>query len=141
MNVQGHCHCENVSYELTSRKSWDDVIVRICRCDFCLRHRPRLWSDPDGSITIVVKAPNELVRYRFGHGTADFAICGRCGVFCFAIASIDGQHRGVVNLNLALSRHDKPRETFLEALRENEQERTARRSSNWTPMASTWPPE
>lgn len=140
MNIHGHCHCKNVSYELTTQKRWDEVVVRICRCEFCLRHRPRHWADPDGSITIAVETPEELVRYRFGHGTADFAVCRRCGVFCFAVAATDGQHRAVANLNLALARDDSPRETFLEVLRENEQERTARRSANWTPMASNWPP-
>jgi hypothetical protein len=138
--LSGQCHCGNVRYTLDTRQQPEHIVVRICRCEFCLRHRPRNWSDPAGSLAIAVERPDELSCYRFGHRTADFVICRRCGVFCFAIAEFEGVHRAVTNLNLALGRDQHPRETFLEALEEREEQRTRRRGANWTPVSTPWPP-
>jgi hypothetical protein len=138
--IDGHCHCGNVRYTLQTRQRMEDIVVRICRCEFCLRHRPRHWSDPEGRLEITVTAPAELTLYRFGHGTADFVLCRRCGVYCFAIAEMDGRYRAVANLNLALERDARPRESYLEALTEEPGERVRRRSAHWTPVASAWPP-
>lgn len=139
MIIHGACHCGNVSYDLETGKSREDVTVRICRCDFCLRHRPRYWSDPAGTLDIQVEDADKLIRYRFGHGTADFAICAVCGVFCCAVTEVDGGYYAVTNLNLALDREAAPKETFLGALEEDESARTARRAGNWTPVISPWP--
>lgn len=79
-------------------------------------------------------------RYRFGHGTADFVLCRHCGVFAFAVTTIDNRSYAVTNLNLALERDAALPEVFLEALNENEAERTERRARNWTPVVSGWPP-
>ena len=138
--LNGRCHCGNVRFALQTSQRPDEIVVRICRCEFCLRHRPRHWSDPQGTLEILVVEPHEIARYRFGHGTADFTICRRCGVYCLAIAEFDGTHRAVANLNLALGRDAQPRETFLEALQENEAERMRRRGANWTPVRTPWPP-
>lgn len=138
--LAGRCHCGNLSYVLHTAKSWDDVVVRICRCDFCLRHRPRYWSDPEGRLEVEIAQPDRIVKYRFGHGTADFVFCTGCGVYAFAVGSFDDGYRAVVNLNLALGRDRQPRETFIEALAESEAERTARRARNWMPVTSGWPP-
>ena len=140
MRIEGRCHCGNVSYALGTRERLDDVVVRICACEFCLRHRPRHWSDPQGSLEIAIEDPGEIVRYRFGHGTADFLICRRCGVYCLAITELDGDFRAVCNLNLALGRGARPRETTLEALAESTEERMQRRGAKWTPVVSGWPP-
>jgi hypothetical protein len=138
--IEGRCHCGNVSYALSTRQRLDDVVVRICRCEFCIRHRPRHWSDPQGSLAIAVADAREIVLYRFGHGTADFLICRCCGVYCLAITETDGGFRAVSNLNLALGRDARPRETWLEALAESAEERMQRRGANWTPVTSGWPP-
>lgn len=138
--LEGHCHCGNVRCTLHTQQRLEDIVVRICRCEFCLRHRPRHWSDPQGSLEIAVVEAGELISYRFGHGTADFVLCRRCGVYCFAIAELDGRYRAVSNLNLALERDARPREAYLEALTEDPDERTRRRGANWTPVTSAWPP-
>ena len=140
MNINGTCHCGNLGFELATGKSWDDITLRVCHCTFCLRHRGRYWSDPDGTIDIRVQDEGKLIRYRFGHGTADFCICGTCGVFGFAVADAGDGHRAVANLNLALDQHTRVRETVLEALDEDESARNTRRTRNWTPVASPWPP-
>lgn len=137
--INGRCHCGNIQYVLRTDTPLVDVRVRVCRCEFCLRHRPRYWSDPNGALKLSVGNPAQLRLYRFGHGTADFVICRNCGVFCCAIAVIGGAHYAVTNLNLALDRDAEIPESFIEALSETEAERTARRRRNWTPVASGWP--
>ncbi len=138
--IKGHCHCNNVRYELQTAATVESVTLRVCRCDFCLRHRPRYWSDPAGSVAFFFEDPAEMLAYRFGHGTADFVLCRRCGVFCGAIATMDRDTFAVLNMNLALSRHDTPQDILLEALEENREQRSARRRATWTPVTSGWPP-
>ena len=140
MLIEGHCHCGNVQYELETAKSWEDITLRVCRCDFCLRHRPRYWSDPDGRLRVEVSDSALLKLYHFGHGTADFVVCLGCGVFCCAVAEQDGRWFAVTNLNLALGRESALDEVFLEALEENETQRDTRRAANWTPLSTVWPP-
>ena len=54
--------------------------LRACGCSFCRAHNTCTTSDPNGSVDICA-ADWSLVRfYRFGTGTADFLICGTCGV-------------------------------------------------------------
>ena len=139
-SIAGHCHCENITYVLNTDTSINDVTLRICRCDFCLRHRPRYWSDPKGMLEVSFERMDDVARYRFGHGTADFVLCRACGVFAFAVTEVDGNHYAVTNLNLALDRKSALPETFIEALSENETERTTRRARNWTPVSGQWPP-
>ena len=138
--INGRCHCGNIRYTLHTDTPPDQLTVRICRCDFCLRHRPRYWSDPAGALEMTFARPADVQRYRFGHGTADFVLCRNCGVFAFAVTGIGGKHYAVTNLNLALDRDAQPAEAFLEALAEDETERTARRQKNWTPVVAGWPP-
>ena len=138
-HINGHCHCGNVRYELRTATPIEALTLRICRCDFCLRHRPRYWSDPQGVLAIEIGNAGDVRAYRFGHGTADFVLCRNCGVFCLAITATDEGYRAVTNLNLALDRDATPREAFLEALAESTDERMARRARNWTPVTSGWP--
>lgn len=140
MRIKGQCHCGNLRYWLETNKNWEDITLRVCRCEFCLRHRPRYWSDPAGQLSVDVSNPAGLRLYRFGHGTADFVVCLGCGVFCFAVAQSEQGWVAVTNLNLALGRESILEEVFIEALEENESQRNARRAANWTPLVSTWPP-
>ncbi len=139
-HIDGQCHCGNIRYTLHTDAPRDGVTLRICRCDFCLRHRPRYWSDPQGSLEVSIADAANVQRYRFGHGTADFVICRNCGVFAFAVTEVDDAHYAVTNLNLALGRDDVLPEAFIEALSESEDERTQRRRRNWTPVSGHWPP-
>lgn len=137
--IVGRCHCGNIEYALHTDTPPGDVTLRVCRCDFCLRHRPRYWSDPKGALEVTVARPEDLQCYRFGHGTADFVLCRTCGVFAFAVTEVDDGHVAVTNLNLALEKDARLPETFIEALAEKETDRTARRRRNWTPVVAGWP--
>lgn len=72
--------------------------------------RTRLWScQPCGFQVarylfrpqISVSEADELGRYRFGHGTADFLLCRRSGCLIAAVSRIDGRDCAVLNINTA----------------------------------------
>jgi hypothetical protein len=109
--------------------------VRRCACSFCRRHGARYVSDPEGGVRIRVRDPARLTRYRFGHKTADFLICGDCGVFLGAVMTEDGASSAVINVNIfeASEALGADPSTF-DYDRENEAERQARRTARWTPV-------
>ena len=87
---RGGCHCGNIEVEYDSAIPAAEAAVRACQCSFCRKHQSRSVSDPAGAARIRVKEPGELSRYRFGHGTADFIVCRRCGVYVGACSEADG---------------------------------------------------
>src|SRR5688572_20768408 len=89
----GRCHCDAIAFEFHSSKA---LSPRTCDCSFCRKHGVRSVSDPDGRAIIKVRTP---LRYRFGRKTADFLICGECGVYVVAVTVIDGACYAVLNLN------------------------------------------
>ena len=136
--IVGTCHCGNICYVLHTDVPADQRIPRVCHCEFCSRHRPRYWSDPSGQLDIIVEDDDRLLRYRFGHRTAEFVLCGSCGVFCFAIAETGDRQVAVANLNLAPPAQALPDERSIEVRDEDEGERSARRGESWTPLERPW---
>lgn len=99
--ITGACHCRNLSFELTTRVSLDDIRPRACDCSFCRSHGAQNWSDAEGATVIRIANQNELQRYRFALRTADFYICRICGCYLGAIlADTDGTW-STVNLRLS----------------------------------------
>ena len=100
--------------------------VRECQCSFCQKHGACYTSDPSGSVRFVHTDAAALTRYRFGHQTADFVFCGRCGGYL-----------GAVNL-----RAFDPQPEGLKAAQpmsydgESTGDRNARRFARWTPFRS-----
>lgn len=141
LRLNGHCHCHNLTYALNTGRDWQSIISRRCGCEFCQQHRPRWWSDPQGRFEFWVADPAALVRYRFGHKTADFLLCARCGGLAAAITVFANGPRAVTNLNLALIGQLEriPPERLLEALAEDSAQRMQRRGANWTPLSTPWP--
>ena len=78
--LRGSCHCGALEVELETARAPEALPVRECQCTFCRKHGSRNTSDPQGHTRIVAER-GALVRYRFALGTADFFICGRCGVY------------------------------------------------------------
>ena len=64
---------------------------RACQCGFCRRHGARTVSDPAGAASLSLG--EKAMRYRFGTGTTDFLICGRCGVYVAALAQMKQQRQ------------------------------------------------
>jgi hypothetical protein len=94
MQYTGQCHCGAIRLEFETSKP---LMPRNCQCGFCRKRGARTVSDPEGSALLALGP--ETLRYRFGTGTTDFLICGRCGVYVGAAADFDGQLYVTLNLN------------------------------------------
>jgi hypothetical protein len=73
-------------------------------------------------------------RYRFGQRTADFLICGGCGVYVGAVIDTDQGCFAVVNIN-ALDRFPDGLEASkpMSYDAETTEQRVSRRIARWTP--------
>jgi hypothetical protein len=131
----GRCHCGNVAMSLETAKLPEELPLRACGCSFCRKHGARTTSDPEGRAQIIVADPARLIRYRFAQATADFLVCGACGVYVAAVLSDPGAAFAVLNVN-ALDE----RERFAGEGRpvhydgEGAEARRARRRQQWTPV-------
>lgn len=126
----GQCHCGAIRFSFESDAP---LAPRACQCGFCRRHGARTVSDPAGAAALILGP--QTSRYRFGTGTADFLICGRCGTYVGAAVEIDGAHYVTLNLNA----FDDPRLDLAASAVFYEGERAAakaaRRRARWTPLA------
>jgi hypothetical protein len=124
----GQCHCGVTSFSFQTRR---ELSPRACQCSFCRKHNARSVSDPEGSA--VLRLGPETLHYRFGTGTTDFVICGRCGIYVGAVTEIDGAAYATLNLNA----FDDPRLDLASEPASYEGEeaaaKAARRRRNWTP--------
>lgn len=130
MNYLGSCHCGAVraNYETDA-----PVILRQDGCGFCSTRGVKSASDPNGRLTLVSEL--QLVRYRFGHKTADFLVCPSCGTY--VATHMEGPHGpvGVLNVvGLAISELKDEPATLASLEGESVDERIRRRLSRWTPM-------
>jgi hypothetical protein len=134
---RGRCHCGAVGFEYDTAKPPGEWPVRDCQCSFCQKHGARYTSDPSGSVRFVHADAAALSRYRFGHQTADFVFCGRCGGYLGAVTEEDGRTLMVLNL-----RAFDPQPEGLQAAQpmsydgESTGDRNARRFARWTPFRS-----
>lgn len=99
MEIEGGCHCGNIRYTFHWPGSGSEIPVRACSCGFCVKHSGTYTSHPEGRLVARVGDDGAVSHYRFGHGTADFYICARCGALPFATSDIDGVCHAVVNVN------------------------------------------
>jgi hypothetical protein len=131
MIYRGACHCGAVSAEYET-----DAPVRLRQdgCSFCASRGVKSASDPNG--TLRIEAQRALMRYRFGHKTADFLICPVCGTYVATFMEGPRGPVGVINvvgLNIPELKNEPAEFASLEG--ESEEARIARRLSRWTPMA------
>jgi hypothetical protein len=130
MIYEGSCHCGAVSAEFET-----DAPVRLRQdgCGFCSSRGVKSASDPNGRLTLVTQL--RLIRYRFGHKTADFLVCPTCGTYVAAqMESTDGPV-GVLNVvGLAITQLKDEPATFASLDGEGVDDRIERRLSRWTPM-------
>lgn len=92
--LAGQCHCGSIRFRFETKRP---LSPRACQCGFCRRHGARTVADPDGAAVLTLDA--DTIRYRFGTGTTDFLICGRCGVYVGATAELGGELYATLNLN------------------------------------------
>ena len=97
--LSGACHCGAIGVALEVEDD-TELSPRHCGCGFCRRHGGLYVSAPAGHLTITLSEPDRVSRYTFGHETAEFLLCGRCGVMSCAVCEIDERHYAVLNANL-----------------------------------------
>lgn len=131
MRIEGRCHCGNLGFTLETARTWETIGLRECDCSFCRAHATRCVSDPEGRAEIHVADPERLVRYRFGLRTADFLVCGSCGVYIGAYAEEEG--RGLATLDLRAIPYHTRLGGAVSYGPETAGERRARRRGRWTP--------
>jgi hypothetical protein len=130
----GACHCGAVRTELKSDKTPAELGARTCQCSFCRAHGASWTSDPTGRLTVRIGGP--VSHYRFGTGTADFLICGTCGVVPAVVAEMEGGPHGVVRVDCLADR-----DAFLAAAAPSDYDgealdaRLERRAGRWTPAS------
>lgn len=130
MLYSGSCHCGAVRAEYETQAP---VRLRQDGCGFCASRGVKSASDPNGALRITSEI--KLIRYRFGHKTADFLICPACGTYVATSMESPKGALGVVNVaGLAISGlKDEPADlNSLEG--ESVEDRLARRMARWTPL-------
>lgn len=134
---EGSCHCGGVTVAFETAVPPGDTPVRACQCSFCRKHDTRTVSDPEGQARFTERSAGALQRYRFGLGTADYIVCGRCGVYLGAAMTEDeGGGYAIVN-SRALDNSSAFAGPAQPVVYDGEsvEERIARRRARWTPLA------
>lgn len=130
----GGCHCGAISIDYESAVAPEATEVRACLCRFCRKHGSRAVSDPNGKLTVTLHDADAVRRYRFGLATADYFLCGRCGVYVAATLADGDRLYGIAILNAMddaalFTQAPKPADYSAE----DEAARRLRRRTRWTP--------
>ena len=132
MLINGSCHCGNISFTLDWKPEPSEIPARACDCTFCSKHGGVWTSCAAGSLKVRVREPSRVARYAFGTKTAEFHVCGACGVVPVVTSRIEGRLYAVVSVNafenVAPSLVRRAPATFDG---EDEAGRLARRQRNW----------
>jgi hypothetical protein len=133
----GSCHCGALGFSFQTALPVEQWSIRACQCRFCRLHGALTSSDPAGRLTFHVNDAACLERYRFGLKTADFLVCGRCGVYLGAQIETAAGAFGIINtLALAAAPQPLPRAAPADYSTESADERIGRREKRWTPLAA-----
>lgn len=73
------------------------MVPRACDCSFCRKHAAAYVSDPAGRLSVIMQSSDALRRYRQGSNTAEFLLCGRCGVLVAVVFEHHARIYGAVN--------------------------------------------
>lgn len=134
MKHHGGCHCGAITIDYDSVVAPEEAEVRACLCSFCRKHGSRAVSDPEGRLTLTIREAQAVQRYRFGLATADYFVCGRCGVYVAAVLADGSDLYGIAIVNAlddaeAFTQVPKPADYSAE----DEAARRLRRRTRWTP--------
>jgi hypothetical protein len=132
-HLEGSCHCGAVHVTLELSRAPEAVELRACQCAFCRRHGARTLTDRDGRAVIAVRGGNELRRYRFGARTADYLICGSCGVYVAAV--VDDRFATINAAGLAIPAFAAREAVPADYSGESAADRLSRRRARWMPVA------
>jgi hypothetical protein len=93
----GSCHCGRLRIAFSTDRDPADFMPRACDCSFCRKHGAAYVSDPAGRLSISARE-DSLRKYRQGSDTADFLLCGRCGVLVAVTFGHTDRVYGAVNI-------------------------------------------
>ena len=134
----GGCHCGALGFEFRTTLAPAAWPVRACQCSYCRAHAAVYTADPAGSVLFTHLEPQLLSRYRFGHKTADFVFCSRCGGYLGAVTEEGGQTLMVVNLRaLDPQPEGLPAAQPMSYEGESGDARNSRRAARWTPVSDS----
>jgi hypothetical protein len=129
----GGCHCGALGFAFVTDKPPRDWSIRACQCSFCRAHAALSTSDPAGTIQFVEREAGRLAVYQFGTRTADFLICGRCGVYVGARMQAPEGRFAIINVRaLAPMPADLPEAQAMNYDGESSQGRAERRARRWS---------
>lgn len=100
--INGGCHCRAIRFKLNWPADEAEGLVitaRKCGCSFCTRIDGTWTSHPNAELEVTQASAHEPIRYRFGTKTADFLICGHCGMTPLVVCALDDVTYAVVNTN------------------------------------------
>ena len=134
MQIEGKCHCGNISFTLNWPGDGSKIPVRVCGCTFCTKHGGAWTSHPDSALAAMVRDESNISKYQFGTMTAEFYVCSACGAVPFVASVIDSHVYAVVNVNTFEGIDPS---SFVRAVANFEDENTGtrleRRKRNWIP--------
>ena len=132
MQIEGKCHCGNISYTLRWPGDGAEIPVRVCGCTFCTKHGGAWTSHRDSELFAIIRDESIISKYEFGTATAEFYVCSSCGAVPFVTSAIDNHLYAVVNVN-TIDGIDPS--AFVRAAADFEEEdtetRLVRRKRNW----------
>ena len=131
---RGGCHCGNLHWTLRSELSLAQLPVRTCGCRFCCKHGLLTTSDPQGEMDFISTDHTAILHYRFDTETADFLMCGRCGVYVGAQMEEAGRYYAIANLRTLEGEGELGMVQPMDYSRESVSERRTRRAIRWTPV-------
>lgn len=135
MNIRGHCHCGNIEFEMDWTGKASELRGRTCSCSYCRMHGASWTSHPEVSVTARIEDKEQIIVYRFGHQTAEFYVCARCGILPFASCGGEDGRVAVVNINTFKDfKRDEIDFATTNFDGESNPERLARRNKNWSPL-------
>jgi hypothetical protein len=95
--LEGACHCKNIQLHFYTEQQVANLSPRQCQCSFCRKHNASWISDPHARVEVTVAMPEKVSHYRLGTKTAEFLICGVCGVVPLVTCRMDDTLHGVLN--------------------------------------------
>lgn len=128
MTRTGQCHCGAIRFAMETSQP---LAPRACRCGFCRRHGARTVTDPSGAAVLALGP--ETLRYRFATGSADYLLCGRCGIYVGALTQIGGALYATLNLNAFDDPHRELAAAPVSYEGESPEAKAVRRRARWTP--------
>jgi hypothetical protein len=128
--LRGGCHCGALTVAFTTAYAPEALPLRACQCGFCRRHGARYTTDRQGHLQLVADA-DALVRYRFGLRTADFLLCGHCGIYVACV--VDDAFACLNSRALDDAARLTQPATPVDYAAETAEIRLTRRHATWTP--------